>query len=153
MKRACALPGFAAPRALILSLFWLAVAGCSTFHRDWKNAATQPAHTNEISGRWEGRWQSEANGHAGRLRCLITKLDGGQYSARFHANYYQILNFGYTVTLQAHPAADTFQFKGEADLGRLAGGKYTYEGQATPTNFFSTYRAARDHGTFRMTRP
>jgi hypothetical protein len=140
-------------RTLCLALLWLGVAGCSTFHRDWKRAAAQPTPDNSISGRWEGRSQSEVNGHAGRLRCLITPLAHSQYEARFHANYWKILSYGYTVTLQTQETADALQFRGEADLGRLAGGKYAYEGRATPTNFFSTYRASRDHGTFQMSRP
>lgn len=140
-------------RTLALLLLGLGVGGCSTFPRAWKDAAAQPAPANSITGRWEGRWQSAVNGHSGRLRCLIVPLDNGQHSARFHANYWRIFSFGYTVTLQAQESGGAFQFKGEANLGWLAGGQYTYEGRATPTNFFSTYRATRDHGTFQMTRP
>ena len=32
-------------------------------------------------------------------------------------------------------------------------GNYNYDGKASPTNFFSTYKARLDHGTFQMTRP
>ena len=152
MKRTNWSPTFAL-HLLVSSILWLLVAGCSTFNHDWKNAATQPVPADNISGRWEGGWQSEANGHSGRLRCLITKQDRGQYAARFHANYFKILSFGYTVTLHTQETAGTVQLKGEADLGRFAGGKYTYEGQATPTNFVSIYRADGDHGTFHMKRP
>lgn len=136
-----------------VALVLLIATGCSTFHRDWRKAAAEPAPASDISGRWEGRWLSDVNGHAGRLRCLIVRLENGRYEARFHANYRKIFSFGYTVPLRAQETAGTLQFKGEADLGRLAGGRYSYEGQASPTNFFSVYRAARDHGTFRMTRP
>ena len=100
MKRTNWSPAFAL-RILAFSLLWLVVAGCSTFNHDWKNAAAQSVPGDNISGRWDGSWQSEANGHSGRLRCLITKQDAGQYQARFHANYFKILTFGYTVTLQA----------------------------------------------------
>ncbi len=34
-----------------------------------------------------------------------------------------------------------------------SGGVYHYDGDATPTNFFSTYKSKYDHGTFQMTRP
>ena len=152
MKRTNWSPTFAL-RLLAFSLLWLVAAGCSTFNHDWMQAAAQPMPADNIGGRWEGSWQSEVNGHAGRLRCLVTKHARGQYEARFHANYFKILTFGYTVTLQAQETAGTIQLKGEADLGRFAGGKYTYEGQATPTNFVSTYRADGDHGTFHMKRP
>ncbi len=104
-------------------------------------------------GRWQGSWQSEVNGHHGRLRCLVTRDGNGGYQACFHANYLKVFSFGYTVPLAVQETDGAFRFQGEADLGRLAGGMFNYEGQATPTNFFSTYQARKDHGTFRMIRP
>ena len=62
-------------------------------------------------------------------------------------------SFGYSVPLQVRRTNDTYQFLGEANLGWLAGGLYHYEGSATGTNFFSTYRCKYDHGTFQMGRP
>ena len=138
---------------LALSLGLLLGAGCSTFNREWKHASAQPAPDHDLHGQWEGTWQSDANAHSGRLRALITKQDNGRYLARFHAHYWKVLTFGYTVPLHVKESGGQFRFQGEADLGRLAGGKYTYEGQATPTNFFSAYRANSDRGTFRMQRP
>jgi len=96
---------------------------------------------------------SKTNGHHGRLRCLLTKTAEGQYQARFHANYKRVLSFGYAVPLAVQEAGGSYQFQGGADLGRLAGGFYHYEGQATVTNFFSAYQAKADGGTFQMRRP
>ncbi len=138
-------------RVGLLLLLTLAASGCSSFHHDWKAAAASPLP--DIQGRWEGAWSSETNGHHGRLRCLLTKTAEGQYLARFHANYKTILSFGYAVPLAVQEANGVYQFQGDSDLGRLAGGFYHYEGQATPTNFFSTYRAKADGGTFQMKRP
>jgi len=138
--------------ALLTGLVCL--AGCSGFHREWRAAARQPAPLADLTGRWEGRWLSEVNGHEGRLRCLISRQSDGACQAYFHAQYAQILSFGYRVKLQvATNQAGTYQLAGEADLGRLAGGLYRYEGNATATNFFSTYRSEKDHGTFHMVRP
>src|SRR5687767_7268877 len=52
--------------ALLLAV---SLSGCSTFHREWKQAAAQPAPTDDISGGWQGMWKSEATGHEGTLRC------------------------------------------------------------------------------------
>lgn len=131
----------------------LGLSSCSSFHSDWRKTAATPAPATGMEGRWQGSWVSGVNGHHGRLRCLVSRLDGGQYQARFHAKYRKILSFGYTVSLAVEEHNGLFKFRGEADLGRLAGGKYQYEGTATATNYSSTYRSKYDQGTFQMVRP
>jgi hypothetical protein len=137
----------------LLPCLALLAAGCSTFNRDWKRAAAEPISAPDIQGRWEGTWRSDVNGHNGQLRCLISAQGEGKYQARFYATYRRILHFAYPVILEVQRTNEIFRFKGEADLGWLAGGRYDYEGQATSTNFLSTYRSHHDHGIFRMTRP
>jgi hypothetical protein len=137
----------------LLLLGFLVTSGCSTFNRDWKRAAIARAPQKGIEGRWEGRWISEVNGHNGRLRCLVSRLDDSRYQARFHAKYQKILSFSYTVLLDAKETNGVCKFEGEADLGWFAGGKYRYTGEATTINFFSTYDSKHDRGTFQMTRP
>ncbi|MDB6067462.1 MAG: hypothetical protein JWR26_3670 [Pedosphaera sp.] len=137
----------------LLTILFLA-GGCHTFNQDWKNAALQPATTNDLGGRWQGVWISESSGHTDKLRCVITHKDDGTYQARFHAKYHTIVSFGYTAPLNVEPAiANTYKFSGAADLGWAAGGIYHYEGHADPTNFFSNYTSKYDHGVFKMTRP
>jgi hypothetical protein len=133
----------------------LAVAGCSSFNRDWKAAAARPMPASSFEGCWEGTWHSDATDHQNRLRCLIKPLTNGTYSARFHAKYRALFTWtvNYTVPLTARRRADAFVFDGEANLGWYAGGVYQYQGHANATNFFSTYRSKGDHGTFQMTRP
>ena len=106
----------------------------------------------DIQGRWQGTWLSEVNGHTGKLHCLVAKQDDGKYQARYHAKYRKILSFGYTVALDATQTNGIYKFSGEADLG-WAGGVYRYEGQASSTNFLSTYKSKHDHGIFQMSRP
>lgn len=139
------------PSLALLALMLL--SGCSTFSRDWKAAAAKPMPANSVEGRWEGKWHSDHNGHTGGLRALVTKLESGQYEARFHATYAVVLSFSSTVNLDVRPAGGLQQFSGSADLGKAAGGLYHYEGKASGTNFFSTYKCLSDHGTFQMTRP
>lgn len=135
---------------LMLSLL---ATGCSTFQSDWKTLVSQPVRTASIEGCWDGTWKSDVNGHTGRLRCILTKQAAGTYQARFHAQYNQILSFGYTVTLTGQATGTTFTFNGEANLGWWAGGRYQYAGEISPTNFFSTYECRYDHGIFQMYRP
>jgi len=129
------------------------VAGCSSFNREWKQAVRQPIPADEISGPWEGRWMSGSNGHHDRLRCVISAGQSNVYHAFFHANYKTIFHFSYTVPLQVRTNENGFAFSGEADLGKLKGGTYTYEGNATPTAFHSTYHSKYDNGKFEMSRP
>lgn len=150
-------PSAAALLAGALAL--LLLGGCSTarFNRAWTAAAEAPVAGSELAGRWEGTWRSDVNAHTGRLRCLVTPSTNGTYTARFHAEYRLLfpLTFSYAVPLTAtnRPDSTGLGFAGQADLGWLAGGVYTYRGRATATNFFSTYECARDRGIFEMTRP
>lgn len=126
-------------------------ASCSSFNREWRKVGRNAVASSGLEGRWEGEWSSDVNGHRGRLRCIVNK-DEDVYRARFHAKYRKILSFGYTVPLKAEPTENGYKFRGEADLGSLAGGIYHYEGHADATNFFSTYSSKSDHGTFQMQR-
>ena len=125
--------------------------GCSTFNRDWKTAAAKP-HLNKIEGGWVGSWLSDANKHSGGLRCIMEKISDENYRARFDSTYKKVLHFKSTVVLNGKMTNEVFHFSGDAKLPWWAGGIYHYEGSASPTNFFSTYRCKYDHGTFQMTR-
>ncbi len=127
--------------------------GCSSFGRAWRQAGELPTPADSPAGRWEGRWVSEATGHHGRLRAVLTPEAPDIYRTHFRARYAGFLTFGYTVRLHTTRENGTFQFQGEADLGKFAGGRYTYRGYATRTNLFSTYRSQRDHGRFELRRP
>ncbi len=140
-------------RYILLCGLALLTFGCSTFERDWKRAAVMPIPAAGIEGRWEGTWLSDYNSHNDVLRCLITRGTNGVHQARFHAKYEKVFSFEYKVDLQVESSGSGYKFTGAADLGWLAGGLYQYVGEATLTNFFSTYRCKYDHGTFRMTRP
>ena len=131
----------------------LLAGGCTTFSHAWTRAARQAVPADSLLGCWEGTWLSDANGHNGSLRCVVTQKKDGTYNARFRAIYKKVLGFGYSVPLEATETNGVFQFSGQANLGWWAGGVYHYEGQAHGTNFFSNYRCKYDHGTFQMTRP
>jgi hypothetical protein len=142
------------PRACLLALFaTLITVGCSSFNRDWKKAAGQAIQG--IEGRWIGRWHSDHNQHNGVLRCLISKKEGDLYEARFHAKYklsILTISYPYDMVMTINSSGDTYNFKGEANLGRLAGGVYRYDGTGTTNNLAINYRSPKDHGTFRLQR-
>jgi hypothetical protein len=135
---------------LLLGVF---ASGCSTFHREWKQAAIQPVPSHDITGRWEGVWNSEATGHHGTLRCVVTQESPEKYRFLYRATWKKIFHGTYSVLQDVERDGDVFKMRGGADLGRLYGGRYEYEGEATPTRLFSKYRSAKDHGTFEMSRP
>jgi hypothetical protein len=151
-RRACLLHGAHAAYVIAL-LLAMCLCGCSTFNRDWRRASVRAASENSVEGRWEGRWISEANGHQGKLRCLMIRQSDTRYHARFRATYGGAFHFTYLVPLEMEPHDGGWEFNGEANLGKLAGGVYYYEGRATGTNLISTYRSKYDHGRFELERP
>jgi hypothetical protein len=84
---------FAGRVAVATALLLFAGTGCSSFDREWQNAARQPVPLNSMEGRWEGRWVSGANEHNGKLRCIISRRDDGAYAAQFRATYQFVLHF------------------------------------------------------------
>lgn len=129
--------------------------GCSRFHRDWESRlqldrANRPEG---MAGCWSGTWTSETNGHHGGLRCIMTPRGDGRFSARFRATYCGILPFEQTVLLSAEERGGLWRFRGEENLGWLAGGVFTYEGEASGDRFMSRYTSASDRGVFEMARP
>ena len=126
------------------------VIGCSTFNRDWR--ALDNAQLSGIEGKWTGRWLSDANGHNGKLRCIISKSEDGTYLSRYRASYQWILRFEYAAPLEVSAGSGKTAFTGQADLGKLAGGTYHYKGDIVKDRFSAEYRSKYDHGIFEMQR-
>ena len=128
------------------------ISGCSTFESDWERGLAEPKDAAaSLRGAWEGTWRSDANGHHGGLRAIVTEAAEGSI-ARYHATYGCCFTFEYSVPLRVEVRHGTAIFRGEADLGWLAGGLYRYEGTVEGDRFSSTYRSEADHGVFTMRR-
>ena len=139
---------------LVLCIAALCIGGCSSFDRDYDAAATtRPVGPTDITGRWHGIWQSDASGHNGDLRCLVTRLNRNVYHARYAAVFLSIFHFEYEMNLTAAQQGQWVQFNGDADLGAMAGGVYHYEGHADSIGFFATYQCTGDRGRFTLKRP
>ena len=136
-----------------IAIAFALLTGCSSFHNEWKAASKAPIPSNSIEGPWSGDWRSEVNGHHGSLRCVVTKTSDTTYRAHFRAHFLKIFRFTYAATLNGRETNGVVTLQGEANLGKLAGGVYKYDGKATPTEFHSTYASKDDHGAYQMKRP
>ena len=157
------------------------LGGCSTptsrFEKKWKTASydydrheidrrqqehREPVAAQEtrrdlvIDGPWEGKWRSSRNSHTGALRWVLTRTGPDTYAAEYHATYFWIFRFAYSMPLRVERRDEAYNvvyFDGETNLGWLGGGKYQYSGHASADEFMCTYRSGRDYGYFEMTRP
>ncbi len=136
--------------AVVLVVLCGMLTGCC-FERQWQEATKYSYPEQELAGCWEGTWQSDYNGHHGGLRAIITKQGEGYYDAHFHATYAAVIPYEFDLPLLVTDDGTAYALEGEADLGWLAGGLYTYNGSATATDFVAAYCAENnDHGTFTM---
>ena len=134
----------------------LLLAGCcSTFERDFDAAKAPSDGTAPLVGSWEGTWHSDPSGHAGGLRCIISRTDSG-YRSRYDATFTFLifpLGFEYEVPLSAVKDGDAWRFRGSALIDYcIAGGTYEYEGYVAGDEFVASYRSSFDSGVFRMKR-
>jgi hypothetical protein len=118
--------------------------------------APASASAEPLAGRWEGTWKSDQNGHSGRLRAIVDRVDANTYRIEYDGWFFGILRYTHGMNVTATPAPDggtTIRFNGEEDLGALAGGVFRYDGTADGAAFKSTYQSKDDHGRFEMKRP
>lgn len=123
--------------------------------------APDVAKISQVAGKWEGTWLSEASGHHGKLRCIVSLPHHTLVSADYHldhkffyhATWKSILSGSYSALHQVVEKKDgTYVFKGEHKMPDWAGGLYHYEGTIKGDEFKANYRCAMDHGTYTMKR-
>ena len=137
---------------ICLGLFAASSTGCCSYEMKWCAAKRQPVPCDNLAGLWEGTWESDYNGHNGKLRAIITPCGPGQYHAHYHATFAVVIPFAYETVHSASDHGSITYFSGEQDLGALAGGVYHYNGHADGSTFVASYRADKDYGTFQMRR-
>ena len=132
-----------------------ALTGCTDFKKVWEEEMAKPPqkHT-DLTGAWEGTWTSSFNGHTGKLRCIVTKQQNGEYEFHYWAQWQKVLSGSFRQNYKVdEKTKGTFTFEGEKDLGKL-GGKFTHKGKATAKTFEATYDSdSGDNGVFKLTRP
>ncbi len=139
-------PGTAAPEAAE------ATTGAVSTEEPRSETADDGDAPDRLVGEWSGTWKSTTRGETGRLNCTIYPQPSGKYRARFRARFWRIFTFKSTVLLTAERGDEAWAFTGKADLGRLAGGVYTYDGTTDGETFTCTYEASGDKGSFEMKR-
>ena len=126
----------------------------------WNKAAASAQTTSPATllGAWEGTWRSEATGHTGTLRAIVTappaESTPSRYTFRYEPVWKQVLRVALTAEHEAKRKGSQgpWILSGEKDLG-LLGGVYRFTGTATPTDFRASYASRVDHGVFEMKRP
>lgn len=105
----------------------------------------------DLSGTWSGTWNSDRCRHHGPMTAYLCKLDNGNYAATFRGRFFRIMPFRYTTVLNVDADGDVVQLSGSSYLGRLFG-TFTFQANATATNFNATYSSCKDWGRFCLTR-
>lgn len=152
-------------RLLRFALFALAVTflpSCGTeFRKAWnRDLCPAPPKAGGVSGKWQGTWLSEATGHTGTLRCVVSgPLEDGKLSTKgdhsffYRATWKSILSGSYKAIHNVKKQKDgSHVFKGEHKMPDWAGGLYHYEGKIKGDEFHANYKSAMDHGTYTMKR-
>lgn len=145
-------------RLLLTAILGLCLSSCVSprFQRAWNQAATQPPQADPFCGQWQGTWQSQANHHHGKLRCVVSppQSPGQDHQFYYHATWMRFLSGGYRTKHTLTPSSkSTWTLAGQHQMPDWAGGLYTYKGQLSPSNFTTTYQCELDHGTFTLSRP
>lgn len=98
----------------LIALALVSQTGCSAlsgFHRDWRSCCC--ASQGDITGYWDGCWESRCTGHHGKVRAIITRCDDTHYRARFHGTFFKVIPFGYEMTLTAVPQEGRYVLSGQ----------------------------------------
>ncbi len=102
------------------------------------------------SGRWVGRWSSDANGHSGPLRANITPTATG-YTATFAGRFAGVVPFVYRTPLDVvGTSGDVVYLTAERRLPLF--GTFRTDAVVTPGAFDATFRSGKDSGRFTLTR-
>jgi len=149
MKRPLSLP------ALALAFVSLALCSCATpgFERAWKRAAATPTPAGDVTGRWTGEWSSVANGHTGKLRCLVERQDEDTLEFRYWASWAGWMKGSFQVTGDVRPRPDgSLAVEGTKRLFPF--GTYSHTGTLRPEKIEAEFRSEdKNLGSFRLERP
>ncbi len=79
------------------------------------------------------------------------KCDDCHYRVTFTGRFFKAFPFRYTVVLNARQEGDKVLLSGQNDLGLLFG-TFSYQAEATATDFVATYSSCRYQGKFVLCR-
>jgi hypothetical protein len=136
--------------------FAMMLVSCATpgFERAWKKSvAAGPSVKSDVTGAWAGEWSSAANGHTGKLRCLVERKDEDSLSFWYWASWHGWLTGTFRVEGDAQSLdGGTYEIKGSKKLGPW--GTYSHEGVIGSSRFDAGFRSERSNlGAFHLVRP
>jgi len=106
----------------------------------------------DLSGCWQGTWESCTSGHQGPLNATFCRISPTQYDVRFSGRFFKLIPFHYSVTLNVESENEnSTTLAGSHDLGRLVG-TFTFRANATASSFVANYSSCKDQGKFTLSR-
>ena len=138
----------------LLSLLVLSSCSGVRYEKNWTTALSKPAKG--ISGCWEGKWISEANGHTGALQCVVSQVSDkpNHYLFHYRATWVKILRAAFTIECAAKQGSNgTWTVSGEKDLGPAFGGVFSHTATITQQALQARYSAKLDRGKMELIRP
>jgi hypothetical protein len=140
---------------VLLGSSLLALASCATpgFDRAWKQSVSSAPRRGEVTGAWAGTWTSAANGHTGKLRCLVEQKDEDTLSFRYWASWAGWMQATFRAEGDVQPGPDgRYRVKGTKKM--FPWGTYSHEGVISPDHMEASFRSERSNlGRFEMSRP
>ncbi len=124
------------------------------FNKKWEAAlAEHPApQQTDITGPWQGSWNSEANGHTGDLRCIVNETGKDRYNFQYWATWGRGMKGTFAIDCEGARQGGVTRVTGQKKLGPF--GKYSHEAEITPSRFDARFsRQRKNLGTFELSRP
>jgi len=138
-------------------LFVVSCAG-RKFDSAWQQANKDylSGKTPAATGPWEGTWISAANGHKGKLRCIITPVAGKEeadlHLFRYWATWGGFFRGGFDSKFEIEKKGSQYHFQGRHNLGIM--GSFRHKGVIKDNDFDARYSSSiGDHGSFNLRRP
>ncbi|MGC4006370.1 MAG: hypothetical protein QM811_25905 [Pirellulales bacterium] len=115
------------------------------------SAVAESARAADLSGCWEGCWQSTSTGHQGKLNADFERCGASHYRVTFRGTFFKVFPFRFSVVLNAVDHGDSVTLSGSHDLGRIFG-TFTFRATATNCDFRANYFSCKDNGLFLLKR-
>lgn len=104
-----------------------------------------------VSGRWTGAWyRAGEKSPAGALNFSMTPAGPGRWRAVVEVS--SEVEATYELTLEGRVEGSRVLFEDEVDLGRAAGGVYTWSGEIAGDVFQGVFRHPAGDGRFELVR-
>lgn len=103
----------------------------------------------EIAGQWSGKWNSNANGHSGKIAATFCQEDSATMKAKFSGTFAKVIPFRYTTRLNIvdqQPGLTVMSGSRRLPLG----GEFSYYITMTDQCFHGSFQSRRNRGTFIM---